>query len=491
MFNLLKELNDCKNAEELENYLSINIDNVYDKFLNTDFIVLNGFKSNIDKYLSQNLRTITSIDLSNNNNLAFLSILLDISERFEFTLQFQRIYKSLKSKNYNFGERLEASSLFLIGIRTIDDYRKILDEFILKLSIAYSLEEDSEYKVIHTFVNYYSQIVHNFSSNNFDKVCEIRNEIKEKSKQANFHFLQNETIVTVLHLDVADNVVAFHNIQNQLDLYLLKFRKVYVSNSTQNLLEQNTGYSIELDSVANNFNSIRQISVNKHLQINDSDVFYSLQRGVSILSEEKQLFAYMHSFGKMHYQKLITAFEYLPKEFFKESTSIIDWGCGQALATMVYLEYLQSKEIDQTINQIKLIEPSEIAIKRGALHIKKFKKNVNTITINKDLDSIAHKDLSQNKSISNLHLFSNIIDIDFFSLHQLLEKIEINFKGVNYFVCVSPYITDTKTNRIDNFVSHFNKFETTNIKEIDNQKGEWKGNGDWTRVVRIFKTKIE
>jgi hypothetical protein len=491
MVDLLNELNNCNNAEELENYLSINIDNVYDKFLNTDYVVLNGLKQNIDNFLSQNLRKVTSIDLTNNNNLAFLSLLLDISERFEFKLQFQRIYNSLKSKNYNFGERIEASSLFLIGIRTIQDYQNILDNFISKLSVAYSLEEDSEYKVIHTFINYYSQVVHNFSNNNYEKVCEIRNEIIEKSKFEDFHFLQNETISTVLQLDITNNIVAFQNIQNQLDSYLLQFRKVYVSNNTQNLIESVGEYSLELDSVPNNFNSIRQISVKKHRQINDSNVYYSLQRGVSILSEEKQLFAYMHSFGKMHYEKLITAFEYLPSEFLSESTNIIDWGCGQAMATMVYLEYLKSKKIDQKINQIRLIEPSEIAIKRGALHIKKFQKNINPITINKDLDSIEHKDLIQNKSITNLHLFSNIIDIDFFSLHQLLEKIETNFKGINYFVCVSPYITDTKTNRIDNFVSHFNKFDTTSIKKIDNRKGEWKGNGEWTRVVRIFKTTIE
>ncbi|MBK9355174.1 MAG: hypothetical protein IPN09_14775 [Bacteroidetes bacterium] len=129
-----------------------------------------------------------SIDLSNNNNLAFLSILLDISERFEFTLQFQRLYNSLKIKNYNFGERIEASSLFLIGIRTIQDYQNILDNFILKLSVAFSNEEDSEYKAIHTFINYYSQVVHNFSNNNYEKVCEIRDEIIKKSKQEEFHF---------------------------------------------------------------------------------------------------------------------------------------------------------------------------------------------------------------------------------------------------------------------------------------------------------------
>jgi hypothetical protein len=491
MVDLLNELNNCENAEELENYLSINIDNVYDKFLNTDYVTLNELKQNIDNYLSQNLKKVTSINLSNSNNLAFLSILLDISERFEFKLQFQRIYNSLKSKNYNFGERIEASSLFLIGIRTIQDYEKVLDSFISKLSVAFSNEEDSEYKVIHTFINYYSQVVHNFSNNNFDRVCDIRTEIIEKSKQEEFHFLQNETITTVLQLDITDNILAFQNIQNQLDLYLLQFRKIYVSNNTQNLIEQDTAYSVELDLVPNTFNAIRQISVKKHRQINDSNVHYSLQRGVGILDKEKQLFAYMNSYGPMHYEKLITSFEYLPIEFFSESTNIIDWGCGQGMASMVYLEYLKSKEIDQKINNIRLIEPSEIALKRGVLHIKKLNRNITTITINKDLDSIENKDLTQNKSNTNLHLFSNIIDIDFFSLHQLLEKIEMNFKGLNYFVCVSPYITDTKTNRIDNFVTHFNKFESTIIKKIDNKKGEWRGNGDWTRVVRIFKTKIE
>lgn len=491
MIDLLNELNNCNNSKELENYLELNIDNVYDKFLNTDYVLLNELKPNIDNYLSENLRKVTLIDLSNNNNLAFLSLLLDISERFEFTLQFQRIYNSLKNQNYNFGERIEASSLFLIGIRKIQDYQNILDDFILKLSIAFSNEEDSEYKVIHTFINYYSQVVHNFSNNNYDRVCEIRNEIIKKSKQEEFHFLQNETISIVLQLDIKNNIVAFQNIQNQLDLYLQQFRKIYVSNSTLNLIEQDTIYSLELDSVPNTFSAIRQISVKRNRQINDSNVHYSLQRGVGILNKEKQLFAYMNSYGPMHYEKLIIAFEYLPSEFFSESTNIIDWGCGQAMAAMVYLEYLQSKQINQTINQIRLIEPSEIAIKRGALHIKKFKKNINTITINKDLDSVQHKDLTQKNSNSNLHLFSNIIDIDFFSLHQLLEKIETNFKGINYFVCVSPYITDTKTNRIDNFVSHFNKFDTTNIKKIDNKKGEWKGKGDWSRVVRIFKTTIK
>ena len=380
--------------------------------------------------------------------------------------------------------------MFLIGIRTIGDYQSVLDDLISKLDIAFSNEEDTEYKVVCTFVNYYAQIVHNFARNSYVKVCEIRDVIKRKSQQEDIIFLQNKVILEILQLDITNNEAAFNAIQNHLDVYSKQFRQIYVANDTQNLLEQDTDYSDELDTAAANFHAIRQISVNKYRALNDASVFHSLQRGVKILSEEKQLFSYMNSYGLMHYKKLKTAFEYLPSGFFSESINIIDWGCGQAMATMVYLEHLQSKNIEQSIHQIKLIEPSEIAIKRGSLHIKKFDERVEIITINKDLDSLKNRDLSQNDLHLNLHLFSNIIDIDFFSLHQLLEKIETNFKGVNYFVCVSPYITNMKTNRIDNFVSYFDKFETTNIKTIDNQKGEWEVSNDWTRVVRIFRTNI-
>ena len=54
--------------------------------------------------------------------------------------------------------------------------------------------------------------------------------------------------------------------------------------------------------------NIRNHCANLYSEVSSDDIFYSLQRGVSILSEENQLLAYMNSYGNMHYAKLKSAF---------------------------------------------------------------------------------------------------------------------------------------------------------------------------------------
>ena len=82
--------------------------------------------------------------------------------------------------------------------------------------------------------------------------------------------------------------------------------------------------------------------------------------------------------------------------------------------------------------------------------------------------------IKENKT--RIHLFSNVLDMDVFSLSNLIELIKANFSGENYFLSVSPYITDLKTARIDSFVNAFSSndgFEQLfkiNSKVIDNNK---------------------
>jgi hypothetical protein len=67
--------------------------------------------------------------------------------------------------------------------------------------------------------------------------------------------------------------------------------------------------------------------------------------------------------------------------------------------------------------------------------------------------------------------------------------VESNFPRENYFICVSPYINDTKTSRLDAFVRFFSKKKDfVKIHSIDNRPGQWKGT--WTRVVRVFKVDL-
>ena len=169
----------------------------------------------------------------------------------------------------------------------------------------------------HPSINYYSQIINNFSTNNLQGVLQIKEKLIAKSTE--YYFLQNEIVTSIFNIEITENEVTFNTIQTQLDEYLSQFRIIRISSDNDSLFENaDTEYAMALTNTAANFASIRQISVNKHREINDSNVYYSLQRGISILTEEKQLYAYMHSFGKMHHEKLMTSFDFLPNDFFNK-----------------------------------------------------------------------------------------------------------------------------------------------------------------------------
>lgn len=106
--------------------------------------------------------------------------------------------------------------------------------------------------------------------------------------------------------------------------------------------------------------------------------------------------------------------KHYPKHSLKREANIIDWGCGQAMASMAYFDFLNQIGTEQEIRNLTLIEPSEIALKRASLHIRNFSPATDIHTINKDLDALANKDFIKNKTHTHIHLFSNILDIDDF-----------------------------------------------------------------------------
>ena len=95
-------------------------------------------------------------------------------------------------------------------------------------------------------------------------------------------------------------------------------------------------------------------------------------------------------------------------------------------------------------------------------------------------------DLIINNQNITLHLFSNILDVEFFRLdRELLDKISSSQKGLNYFICVSPNINDKQNVRLDMFYRYFDaNFETELISDRSDDIGEYK------RYEKVFKTEI-
>lgn len=208
---------------------------------------------------------------------------------------------------------------------------------------------------------------------------------------------------------------------------------------------------------ASSFGEIRRTAVNLLRERYDEPArnrFYEdLNRGVAIIDREELLWQYLWSFGPMHQRKMEMALEKLPRiaDIVKDGFSVVDWGCGQGLATVCLLDFLKSRGVDALPERTVLVEPSELAIENARLHVELCGvENVRCIA--KLLDDVGAEDV-ETDSAATIHLFSNILDVTGFDLRRLAHLIGDNAEGVHYFVCVSPI--NGRERRIDAFKEYF------------------------------------
>lgn len=190
-------------------------------------------------------------------------------------------------------------------------------------------------------------------------------------------------------------------------------------------------------------------------------VLRGLDHGTAVLDDDAKCDQYVAFYGGHHFHKLYAAFASTNFQYIDgKNLEIIDWGCGQALATCVLIDYLIEKSFKPNIVSVTLIEPSLIALKRGynftfqMLQCKPYA--VTSIRIvNKYIDGLTFSDLLSDVDNIKVHLFSNIIDVEGFSLERLHELIIRSFSGLNRFICTSP--DNHRRYRLDNFQNLFSQ----------------------------------
>ena len=253
------------------------------------------------------------------------------------------------------------------------------------------------------------------------------------------------------------------------------------------MIEQNTNYAYKLKYMDNpTFDKVRDLSTKFYRELPQAlqdELFEVLNRGIDILDSEPQMTAYLYAFGKMHQAKLNYAFGKLPVEFLEQpEINIIDYGCGQALGTMCYADFLRNKGCTQKVKTITLIEPSEICLKRAALHASVFFPNADIKTVNKKFDDLTQDDIVCTEETPTLHILSNVLDMLSFELDRFAELVKVCLKGIYQFVCVEPYFKDTiKDMRMHKFAEHLSSetlYETFDKRELNPEK-------DWTCVVLL------
>ena len=470
----MKILNELeKNSDNkyiLENFIKENINNLYE-FFNKLRQELIPYKKYLKNYIRTSKDTIFSLDFSKSINKDFIILLLEGLKKTNLLMEFILFYDFLKNKKYiNLGFKLEAYYKF-IRIKRFTDYSFIIPIFFRELEKGY-LKGEAPKDLTLGVLEFYFHIIHNFKNNphiNEFKRCLF-------SFCEKYNFVDNDIINKAFLLSNETKILEL------IDSYFLD-KKIAIQDKIIKI--EQSSYSEELKNTPNlSFESIREIS-KKYLKdrADNDDLHYKLQRGSTIIEDEILLHKYIFDYGKMHKLKLYDAFNKITPYLNNNIINIIDWGCGQALATSLLIDYIKEKKLNITFKQVILIEPSKLALERGLLHLEKLKHHSFDIkSINKDLDSIEENDILILNNKITLHIFSNILDIENFNLNRLIKIIEKTQKGLNYFLCISPNINEERNARIDIFYNYFNThYKTELISETDENIN------NYTRYEKIFK----
>ena len=179
----------------------------------------------------------------------------------------------------------------------------------------------------------------------------------------------------------------------------------------------------------------------------------ALDHGAGNLTSKAQLKAYLHAYGAIHQAKLQQAFEHIPSKVWSEGKlSIIDYGCGQGIAEMVFADFIREKFIDNdVVMDITLIEPSHSNLQQGVIHADAFYVSADVKAIQKTDDKIVKDDIRP-KAETVIHILSNVVDLECFSGEQIIDILSHDKEHNNIVVCVSPYYQEnSRGKRMEEF----------------------------------------
>lgn len=211
-----------------------------------------------------------------------------------------------------------------------------------------------------------------------------------------------------------------------------------------------------------------------------------LNHGTAVLSTEDQLCCYIASYGEMHKGKMDKALESFPWKELTSNIEIIDWGCGQGIASIHFASKLRYFNHISILQKITLVEPSVKALERAKANVlQAVGNNVEIETKNLYLPSAqtTSANILDKLHIEEpicVHLFSNILDIPEIDLKKLANIIA-STGYIHYFVCMGPL--NYGNHRIEAFSRYFAKANEDIFSNAIIPQFKQLSNGKWYSCV--------
>lgn len=176
-----------------------------------------------------------------------------------------------------------------------------------------------------------------------------------------------------------------------------------------------------------------------------------LNHGYDVLDTDEKLNAYIASYGEMHIEKCRRAMQGFPfneiaiREHQDRITDvkpleIFDWGCGQGLGSLTFLQLLHERGLLHAVRRVHLIEPSRHALKRADGWVRQsIKPNTEICVYNRLIPSNGADKWTdiECKTPIAIHICSNILDVKSVGIKWLAETTQ-TLCANNYYICVGP-----------------------------------------------------
>jgi len=238
---------------------------------------------------------------------------------------------------------------------------------------------------------------------------------------------------------------------------MIALNQVANAQSAQNLAQQvsHAAEQLQLHGFDRYYNAMVGAYVSEvYKTLNYPTFANATNRAKSPLTSIEQAVMYTTLYGKSHFDRFSGVIGQLMgsnvrSEPVTKMINIVDYGCGQGIASLALLDYLDKYVNSESFTlHFHLVEPSQTTLELAELLVKKMSQRINATTVvhlyHKDLAKFLSDDSSELATADfTLHLFSNVLDIP--EVQQLIPTLTTYLhaiEGKQMVLAVGPQYSD-------------------------------------------------
>ena len=223
--------------------------------------------------------------------------------------------------------------------------------------------------------------------------------------------------------------------------------------------------------------------------------FYpGLERGRALLENDGQACAYIVAYGQAHKDKVEKAFENFPFQVLLQGYEIVDWACGQGLASVCFLDMIRRQGRINAPRKVTLIEPSTFTLERANANVSQaysgYKTKIETKCAYLPADGDIDGEVIERIDVSTpvcIHFFSNILDIETVNLKGLASVLG-DTPGIHFIMCMGPTVN---ASRMDAFARYFDLDANAELQNFyTNEFGYYPNGKAYTAKIKCFRIEV-